>query len=86
MTFLECCSTVRAEGLRLIRPRSGADGQYDIKPPFTGQTAGWIFLDAMTAGVVCQIYEKLSPERQEKFCKLPVHTILKFCWRVVNEL
>lgn len=41
MTFLECCQTVRDNGLRMIRPRENAPGQYDMCEPFEAG-AGWI--------------------------------------------
>ena len=31
-----------------------------------------------------QIYEALSPDRQEKFKDLPASKILDLCWRVTN--
>lgn len=83
MTFLECCQTVRDNGLRMIRPRENAPGQYDMCEPFEAG-AGWIWLDTTTANVVCQIFDALSPDRQETFKTLSVSVILKFCWRVAN--
>lgn len=83
MTFLECCQTVCDNGLRMIRPRENAPGQYDMCEPFEAG-AGWIWLDTTTANVVCQIFDALSPDRQETFKTLPVSVILKFCWRVAN--
>ena len=73
MTFLECCQTVREHGLR------------DIREPFEAG-AGWVWLDATTANVVCQIFDALSPDRQETFKTLPASVILKFCWRVANGI
>ena len=64
MTFLECCQTVREHGLRMIRPREHTPGLYDIREPFEAG-AGWVWLDATTANVVCQIFDALSPDRQE---------------------
>ncbi len=55
MTFLECCQTVREHGLRMIRPREHTPGLYDIREPFEAG-AGWVWLDATTANVVCQIF------------------------------
>lgn len=81
MTFLECCQTVREHGLRMIRPREHTPGLYDIREPFEAG-AGWVWLDATTANVVCQIFDALSPDRQETFKTLPASVILKFCWRV----
>ena len=43
-----------------------------------------VWLDATTANIVCQIYEALSPDRQEKFKDLPASKILDLCWRVTN--
>ena len=83
MTFLECCQFVRDNGLSMIRPRGNIPGQYDICEPFESG-AGWVWLDATTANVVCQICAALSPERQETFKSLPASVILKFCWRVAN--
>ena len=60
MTFLECCQTVREHGLRMIRPREHTPGLYDIREPFEAG-AGWVWLDATTANVVCQIFDALSP-------------------------
>ena len=48
--------------------------------------AGWVWLDATTANVVCQIFDALSPDRQETFKTLPASVILKFCWRVANGI
>lgn len=70
MTFLECCQTVREHGLRMIRPREHTPGLYDIREPFEAG-AGWVWLDATTANVVCQIFDALSPDRQETFKTLP---------------
>ena len=72
MTFLECCQTVREHGLRMIRPREHTPGLYDIREPFEAG-AGWVWLDATTANVVCQK-------------TLPASVILKFCWRVANGI
>ena len=100
MTFLECCQTVREHGLRMIRPREHTPGLYDIREPFEAG-AGWVWLDATTANVVCQIFavnsesiclpgcqifDALSPDRQETFKTLPASVILKFCWRVANGI
>lgn len=83
MTFLESCQHVREHGLCMIRPRENSPGQYDVRGPFEEGT-GWVWLDATTANIVCQIFEALSPERQEKFKTLPADVILKFCWRIAN--
>lgn len=85
MTFLECCQTVREHGLRMIRPAEHTPGLYDIREPFEAG-AGWVWLDATTANVVCQIFDALSPDRQETFKTLPASVILKFCWRVANGI
>ena len=61
MTFLECCQTVREHGLRMIRPREHTPGLYDIREPFEAG-AGWVWLDATTANVVCQIFDALSQD------------------------
>lgn len=60
-------------------------GLYDIREPFEAG-AGWVWLDATTANVVCQIFDALSPDRQETFKTLPASVILKFCWRVANGI
>ena len=64
MTFFECCETVRRDGLQLIRPRRGATGQYDLKPPYTDPSGEWVFLDAVTANLVCQLCAALTVSRQ----------------------
>ncbi len=84
LTFLECCEIVRAEGLHMVRPSSDASGRYDLCEPFE-QGSGWIWLDAVTANVVCQVYGALSPERQEQFKNLPAGVILNFCWKIVEK-
>ena len=48
MTFFECCETVRAGGLRMIRPSAETPGQYDLCEPFENGK-GWTWLDAVTA-------------------------------------
>ncbi len=83
MTFIECCETVKEKGLQMIRPRDGVPAQYDLTEPFEGGE-GWIWLDAFTANVVCQVYNALSPETQEKIKALPAKTILDLCWRAVK--
>lgn len=83
MTFIECCQEVKAKGLRMIRPCDGAPAQYDLTEPFEGGE-GWIWLDAFTANVVCQVYNALSPETQEKIKALPAKTILDVCWKAVQ--
>ena len=50
----------------MIRPREHTPGLYDIREPFEAG-AGWVWLDATTANVVCQIFDALSPDRQETF-------------------
>lgn len=83
MTFFKCCETVRDGGLRMVRPRENTPGQYDLAEPFEGGN-GWVWLDAVTANVVCQVHDALSPERREKFEALPAGVILKFCWQVAG--
>ena len=84
MTFLECCQTVREHGLRMIRPREHTPGLYDIREPFEAG-AGWVWLDATTANVVCQIFDALSPDRQETFKTLPASVIRSEERRVGKE-
>lgn len=83
MTFLECCQTVKTKDLHMIRPKKNAPKQYDLCEPFEGGK-GWIWLDAVTANVVCQAYDMLSPERQEKFRHLPADVILEICWKAAG--
>lgn len=83
MTFFECCQTVKAKGLHMIRPSVDTPGQYDLCEPFEGGK-GWTWLDAVTANLVCQIHDLLSRERQEKFKNLPAEVILDFCWKAVS--
>ncbi len=83
MNFLECCQTVKANGLHMIRPSKDTLGQYDLCEPFEGGK-DWIWLDAVTANLVCQAYELLSPERQEKFKSLSAGIILDICWKAVR--
>ncbi len=84
MTFLECCERVCEKGLCMIRPQEGHPAQYDLLPFENAEKEGWIWLDATTANIVCQIYSVLSPDRQEKFRSLPASVILNFCWKVVQ--
>ncbi len=84
MTFFECCETVRKDGLHLIRPRRGVTGQYDLKPPDTGPSGEWGFLDAVTANLVCQLCAALSVSRQERFKCLPAGMILALCQRFAD--
>ena len=84
MTFFECCETVRRDGLQLIRPRRGATGQYDLKPPYTGPSGEWGFLDAVTANLVCQLCAALPVSRQEGFKRLPAGKILTLCRRAAD--
>lgn len=84
MTFFECCEVVRDGGLRMIRPREDVPGQYDLCEAFENEK-GWTWLDAVTANVVCQVHDALSPDRQEKFETLPAGAILNFCWKVTNK-
>lgn len=65
-TFLECCETVRDKGLHMIRTCEKMPGQYEICTPFEHEE-GWIWLDAVTANVVCQVCEALSSDKREKF-------------------
>lgn len=83
MPFIDCCKTVKAGGLRMIRPSEDTPGQYDLSESLE-ERKGWIWLDAVTANVVCQVYEALSPERQEKFKKDSAEAVLQFCWKVVS--
>lgn len=83
MTFFECCQTVKSKGLHMIRPSADTPGQYDLCEPFE-EGRGWIWLDAVTANLVCQIHDLLSHERQEKFKNLPAEVILDFCWKAVS--
>lgn len=84
MTFFECCETVRRDGLQLIHPRRGATGQYDLKPPDTGPSGEWVFLDAVTANLVCQLCAALPVSRQEGFKRLPAGKILTLCRRAAD--
>ena len=58
MTFFECCETVRAKGLHMIRPFDGSPGQYEMCEPFENEK-DWTWLDAVTANVVCQVHDVL---------------------------
>ena len=78
------CETVRRDGLQLIRPRRGATGQYDLKPPYTGPSGEWGFLDAVTANLVCQLCAALPVSRQEGFKRLPAGKILTLCRRAAD--
>lgn len=83
MTFFECCETVRAKGLHMIRPFDGSPDQYEMCEPFENEK-DWTWLDAVTANVVCQVHDVLSPDRQKKFEVLPAGVILNFCWKVTG--
>lgn len=83
MTFFECCQKVKANGLHMIHPNKDVPGQYDLCEPFEGGK-DWIWLDAVTANLVCQVYDALSPERREKFKSLPGGVILDICWKAVS--
>ena len=67
----------------MIRPSEDTPGQYDLREPFEGGK-GWIWLDAFTANVVCQVYEALSTEAQEKFKNDSAENILNLCWNAVK--
>ena len=67
---------MRAGGLRMIRPSAETPGQYDLCEPFENGK-GWTWLDAVTANVVCQVHDALSPDRREKFEALPAKVILE---------
>lgn len=82
-TFLECCETVRDKGLHMIRPCEKLPGQYEICKAFEHED-GWIWLDAVTANIVCQVYEALPPDKREKFRRLPAGVILDLCWKVAD--
>lgn len=84
MTFFECCEAVRDGGLHIIRAREGVPGQYDLREPFE-EESGWTWLDTVTANVVCQVHDALSPDRREKFEALPAKVILDFCWKIANR-
>lgn len=83
MTFFECCEAVRDSSLRMIRPNADAPGQYDLCEPFENEK-GWTWLDTVTANVVCQVHDALSPDRQKKFEALSAGVILDFCWKVTG--
>lgn len=84
MTFFECCEVVRADGLHMIRPNENTPGQYDLCESFEHRK-GWIWLDAVTANLVCQVHDALSPDRQQKFEAMPAGAILNFCWKVASR-
>lgn len=84
MTFWECCEIVRNDGLRMIRSDKAAPGQYELCEPFEGGE-GWTWLDMVTANVVRQVYDALSPEKQEKYKFLPAGVILNICWKVASQ-
>ena len=67
----------------MIRPSEDTPGQYDLREPFEGGK-GWIWLDSFTANVVCQVYEALSTEAQEKFKNDSAENILNLCWNAVK--
>lgn len=83
MSFFDCCKTVKAGGLHMIRPSKDTPGQYDLCEPFEGGK-GWIWLDAFTANVVCQVYEALSAETREKFKNDSAEHILNICWKAIG--
>lgn len=85
MTFLDCCEVVRTNGLHMIRPSKDTPGHYDLCEPFEG-SKDWVWLDKVTANVVCQVYRALSPEKQDKFKRLPAGTILDICWKAASQL
>ena len=84
MTFFECGETARAGGLRLLRRCAVTAGLYDLCEPFENGK-GWTWLDAVTANVVCQVHDALSPDQREKFEALPAKVILDFCWKIANR-
>lgn len=84
MNFVECCEKVREKGLCMIRLREGQSAQYDLLPFEGEEKQGWVWLDATTANIVCQVYSVLSPDRREKFHTLPASVILNFCWKVLK--
>lgn len=83
MTFFECCKAVRDSGLHMIRPNADVPGQYDLCEPFENEE-GWTWLDTVTANVVCQVHDALSPDQQKKFEALSAGVILDFCWKVTG--
>lgn len=82
-TFIDCCKTVQAKGLHMIRPNKDTPCRYDLCEPFEGGE-DWIWLDTFTANVVCQVYEALSSETQEKMRSDSAERILKLCWKAVS--
>lgn len=84
MTFIEYCQTVRSKGLHMIRPRDGQLAQYSLKEPFESELQGWVWLDAVTADVVCRVYDALSPERQKKCQSLSATAIVNICWKAID--
>ena len=67
----------------MIRPNQDTPGQYDLCEPFEHRK-GWSWLDAVTANLVCQVHDALSPDRQQKFEAMPAGAILNLCWKIAS--
>lgn len=79
MRFLEAAKKVMdSKTAHLIRPRKGADMEYDVKPIFTGSKRGWTLLDTFTASAVAKVAEALMPENRERLDHQPAGWVCKF--------
>lgn len=66
MKFLEAAKmVVESKTAHLIRPRKGADMEYDAKPIFTGSKRGWVMLDTFTASAVTAVANVVSESTRE---------------------
>lgn len=94
MTIEQVSAQVIAEkSAKLIRYRkdsvlSGGTAQYDVKDLFTGSNRGWMILDMVTAGALCQLFSHAAkqaerenkPDLIRKLCNLPIPRLTAICW------
>ena len=81
MKFIEVAKmVVETKTAHLIRPRKGADMEYDAKPIFTGSKRGWVMLDLFTAGAVTAVADAISEPNREKMNRIPPRKVIEFAF------
>jgi len=85
MKFLEAARTVfESKTAMLIRPRKGADREYDLKPMFSGKKSGWVLMDLFTASAVVAVADRVAEDVKLILNSLPPVKAAAICMKAVS--
>lgn len=85
MKFLEAAKmVVETKTAHLIRPRRGADMEYDAKPMFTGSKRGWTLLDLFTASAINAVADSVGQGTKDLMNSLKPGVVAKVAFQHVG--